>query len=55
MESCWSNVELVRDIKESFQVWKVSHRSQFKTKGEIKTHCSKSLHLCIVAGSVTTQ
>ena len=41
-ESCWSDIELVWDVKENFQVWKVS---QIKTKGEIKDSLFKAIAL----------
>ena len=41
-ESCLSNIALVWDAKENFQVWKVS---QIKTKGEIKDSLFKAIAL----------
>ena len=42
-ESSWRDIELVRDAKENFQVWKVS---QIKTKGEIKDSLFKAIDDC---------
>ena len=55
-ESCWSNIALVWDVKDFFQVWKVNMKSQIRTKGEIKDSMFKAIALVfIVVGSVTTQ
>ena len=42
-ESCWSNIELVRVVKDNLQVWRVS---QIKTKGEIKDSLFKAIDYC---------